>query len=176
MYRSTATSKLRDCEPELRAAGITRLSIFGSVVCGDASPESDVDLMAEFDPARQFSLLDLVGLENRISDILGARVELTSEKAVKERIREHVQHEAVLIDTKVLVRILAEDDTRQLARVRQFLDRSRTARQIVWISSVVLCEAGCVLASMKNARAASGGAPLFRTMQGGLAQPTGKFG
>lgn len=96
MDRSTVVAKLREYEPELRAAGIMRLSLFGSVARGDASAESDVDLMAEFDPARQFSLLDLVGLENRIADILEARVELTSEKALKERIREHVKREAVL--------------------------------------------------------------------------------
>ena len=57
-------TKLREFEPELKAAGITRLSLFGSVARGDSSSESDVDLMAEFDPARQFSLLDLVHLEN----------------------------------------------------------------------------------------------------------------
>jgi predicted nucleotidyltransferase len=96
MDRLTVVAKLREYEPELRAAGIMRLSLFGSVARGDASAESDVDLIAEFDPARQFSLLDLVGLENRIADILGARVELTPEKALKEPIRERVKREAVL--------------------------------------------------------------------------------
>jgi predicted nucleotidyltransferase len=96
MDRSTIVAKLREYEPELRAAGIMRLSVFGSVARGEMSAESDVDLMAEFDPARQFSLLDLVGLENRIADIIGTRVELTSQNALKERIRERVKREAVL--------------------------------------------------------------------------------
>ncbi len=96
MDKSTVVSKLREYEPELKAAGIVRLSLFGSVARGDATSESDVDLMAEFDPARQFSLLDLVGLENRIADILGVRVELTSEKGMKERVRQRVEREAIL--------------------------------------------------------------------------------
>ena len=63
---------------------------------GDASSESDVDLMAEFDPAKQFSLLDMVGLENRLADILGVQVDLTPARALRERIRERVTQEAVV--------------------------------------------------------------------------------
>jgi len=73
-----------------------RLSLFGSVARGDETSESDVDLMAEFDPAKQFSLLDVVSLENRLADILGVRVELTPARALKDRIRERVVGEAVL--------------------------------------------------------------------------------
>ena len=96
MDKSTVLAKLCEYEPELKAAGIMRLSLFGSVARGDASSESDVDLMAEFDPAKQFSLLEMVGLENRLSDILGARVELTPARALKDRVRERVTREAVL--------------------------------------------------------------------------------
>lgn len=80
----------------MKAAGITRLSLFGSVARGDASSESDVDLMADFDPTRQLSLLEMVGLENRLTDILGVRVELTPARALKDRIRERVTRESVL--------------------------------------------------------------------------------
>jgi predicted nucleotidyltransferase len=96
MDKSTVLARLREHEPELKAAGIIRLSLFGSVARGEASAESDVDLMAEFDPAKQFSLLEMVGLENRLTDILGARVELTPARALKGRIRERVTREAVL--------------------------------------------------------------------------------
>lgn len=95
MDRSTVIAKLREYEPELKAAGIIRLSLFGSVARGDSSSESDVDLMAEFDPAKQFSLLDMVGLENRLADILGVQVDLTPARALKDRIRERVTREAV---------------------------------------------------------------------------------
>ena len=96
MDRSIIVAKLRACETELKSAGIIRLSLFGSVARGDASPQSDVDLMAEFDPHKQFSLLDMVRLENRLADILGAPVDLTPARAMKNRIRERAAREAVL--------------------------------------------------------------------------------
>lgn len=95
MDKSTVIAKLREYEPELKADGIMRLSLFGSVARGDESSESDVDLMAEFDPTRQFSLLDMVRMENRLADILGVRVDLTPARALKDHVRERATREAV---------------------------------------------------------------------------------
>lgn len=47
---------LRAHEAELRAAGVKRLSLFGSVARGDAGPDSDVDLVAELDRAARASV------------------------------------------------------------------------------------------------------------------------
>lgn len=96
MDRTTVLATLRRYETELKAAGIVRLSLFGSTARGEASPESDVDLMAEFDSGRQFSLLDMVHLENRLTDILGIRVDLTPARAMKDRVRERAVREAVV--------------------------------------------------------------------------------
>ena len=51
MDKSTIIAKLREHEVELKDAGIVRLSLFGSVARGEATPESDVDLMGDFDHA-----------------------------------------------------------------------------------------------------------------------------
>lgn len=96
MDSATVIAKLREYEPELKAAGIVGLSVFGSVARGEASSDSDVDLMAEFDSSKQFSLLDMVRLENRLAEILGVRVDLTAARALKDRIRERATREAVL--------------------------------------------------------------------------------
>ena len=96
LYAAIAKAFVNETEPELKAAGIVRLSLFGSVARGDASSESDVDLMAEFDASKQFSLLDMVGLENRLADIIGVRVDLVPARALKDRIRERATREAVL--------------------------------------------------------------------------------
>ena len=96
MNREQVITKLREHEPELKAAGVVRLCLFGSVARGDASAQSDVDLMAEFDSAREFSLLDRVRLENRLADILGAKVDLAPAKTLKDGIRERAIREAVL--------------------------------------------------------------------------------
>jgi len=53
-------------------------------------------LIAEFDASRQFSLLDMVGLENRLADILGVPVDLAPAKSLREGSRERATREAVL--------------------------------------------------------------------------------
>ncbi len=96
MDKAAVIAKLREHEPELKAAGILRLSLFGSVARGDSSSESDVDLMADFDTSKEFSLLDMVRLENRLAEIVGVRVDLTPARALKDGIRERARREAVL--------------------------------------------------------------------------------
>jgi predicted nucleotidyltransferase len=96
MDRERVVQTLRSHEPELRAAGIVHLRVFGSVARGEASPCSDIDLMADLDGSKKFSLLDMSGLENRLSDILQVRVDLTLSKSVREPIRQSAEREAVL--------------------------------------------------------------------------------
>jgi len=71
MDRDQVIAKLREHEAELKSAGITRLALFGSVARGDANAQSDVDLMAEFDVTKEYSLLDRVRIERRLAAILG---------------------------------------------------------------------------------------------------------
>jgi predicted nucleotidyltransferase len=67
--------------------------VFGSVARGDASSESDIDLLVEFEPGR--SLLDLVGLELDLRDLLGLHVDVATVASLKDRIRPRVLAEAV---------------------------------------------------------------------------------
>lgn len=96
MDRQSVIAKLRQHEPELRAAGVMHLSLFGSVARGDQSWQSDVDLMAEFDPGREYSLLDRVRLERRLAEILGAPVDLAPVRTLKDEVRERATSEALL--------------------------------------------------------------------------------
>jgi predicted nucleotidyltransferase len=96
MDKHQVLSKLRQHESELKAAGVVHLSLFGSVARDEATTSSDVDLMAEFDGRRKLSLLDMVGLENRLSDLLQVKVDLTPAKTMKERVRKTADKEAVI--------------------------------------------------------------------------------
>lgn len=87
---------LRAHEPELRAAGIRRLSLFGSVARGDASPDSDVDLAVELDPAARIDLIRLVALERQIGDLLGCKVDLLPEPVEKLRLRNNIERDRKL--------------------------------------------------------------------------------
>jgi len=53
MNRGQVIATLRAHEPELKAAGVVRLSLFGSTARGDRRPDSDIDLLAAFDETRR---------------------------------------------------------------------------------------------------------------------------
>ena len=91
MDKATVIEKLRAHESELKAAGIVHLRLFGSVARGEADEKSDVDLMADFDESKRLTILNLVGLQNRLTDVLGVRVDL----AEAVRLREHVRGDAI---------------------------------------------------------------------------------
>ena len=95
MDRQHVITTLRVHESELRAAGILRLSLFGSTARGDERPDSDIDLLAAFDDTRRISLLDLVGMQEQISRMLGRTVELVEEGTLKPRAQRNVEAEAV---------------------------------------------------------------------------------
>ncbi len=84
---------LREHEAELRNAGIRRLALFGSVARGDADADSDVDLVAEFDPAASMDLIRLVGLERQIGETLGRTVEILAEPVENPRLRANVERD-----------------------------------------------------------------------------------
>jgi len=96
MDRGAVIQTLRLHAPELKAAGIVHLRLFGSVARGDSSVHSDVDLMADFDSGRRFSILAMVHLENHLSDLLGVKVDLTPANTMKETVRARAGREAIL--------------------------------------------------------------------------------
>jgi hypothetical protein len=76
MNRDAVIAALCVHEPELKAAGVVRLSLFGSTSRDAACPGSDIDLLAAFDEARPLSLLDVIRIENQLADLLGQPVDL----------------------------------------------------------------------------------------------------
>ena len=90
-------AKLREHELELKASGIARLSLFGSVARGDSGPESDVDLMAEFDLGTKLTLFSLSGVRLRISDILGVPVDLAERRMLKDEVKTRAEREAIVV-------------------------------------------------------------------------------
>jgi uncharacterized protein len=95
MNREHVIATLRQHEPELKAAGIVHLRLHGSVARAE-SHTSDIDLIADFDPAKHLSLLDMVGLENRLSDLLGAPVDLSLTHMLKSQVAQRAARDAIL--------------------------------------------------------------------------------
>jgi len=91
--RAEATERLVASERELRALGVQRLALFGSILRDEARADSDVDLLVQFLPGtktfdRFLAVLDL--LEAR----LGRRVELVTTEALSPFIGPRILAEA----------------------------------------------------------------------------------
>jgi predicted nucleotidyltransferase len=74
--RKRLVARLQRERTRLRARGILGLSLFGSMARNEATRESDIDLLAELDPAAKLTLLDLIGVEQDLEKLLGRPVDL----------------------------------------------------------------------------------------------------
>ena len=95
MTATDVITTLRAHGPALRAAGIRSLYLFGSVARGEARPDSDIDLLAEFDPSAKIDLIRLVGLERELGNLLGRSVQILPEPISKPRLRAEVERDRV---------------------------------------------------------------------------------
>jgi len=78
-----------------RRHGVRKLSLFGSVLKGTARPDSDIDLLVEFEPEARPTLLDLAAMEEELARMLGGqRVDLRTPTELSRYFREAVLREA----------------------------------------------------------------------------------
>jgi predicted nucleotidyltransferase len=78
-----------------RQNDVARVSIFGSTVRGEATEQSDIDLLVEF--SRRKSLLALVALERKLSLALGRQIDLLTEAAISPYLRDTILREQQVI-------------------------------------------------------------------------------
>ena len=73
---------------------IRRLSLFGSVLRDDFGPDSDVDVLVEFEPGARVGLMRLAGMEIELGDLLGHKVDLNTPGFLSRYFRDQVLAEA----------------------------------------------------------------------------------
>ena len=83
MTRDEVLAKLRELKPWLQSQGIGRVRLFGSHARDEARPDSDIDLIVEL--TRPMGL-DFFRIEDELGEKLGARVEMSTEDALRNRI------------------------------------------------------------------------------------------
>ena len=78
-----------------RRYGIRELALFGSVLREDFRPDSDVDVLVEFDPEAHYGLFALAAMQSELEEILGRRVDLIEKSAI-ERSRNYIRRKEIL--------------------------------------------------------------------------------
>ena len=74
---------------------IRELALFGSALRSDFRPDSDVDMLVEFEPGQEPGLMELVAMENELSEILGRKADMVERQAV-ERSENYIRRRYVL--------------------------------------------------------------------------------
>ena len=78
-----------------RSWQVSELALFGSVVREDFGPDSDVDVLIQFQPQARHTLLDMARMEEELRQIFGRDVDLVERSAI-EQSRNQIRREAIL--------------------------------------------------------------------------------
>jgi predicted nucleotidyltransferase len=86
--------KLADHRQELKDRGVVSLAVFGSIARNESTPQSDVDLLVEFD--RDVGLFHLFEIQHRLEEIIGVpKVDLIQKSAIHPALQKQIFSEAV---------------------------------------------------------------------------------
>ena len=76
--------------------GIRRVALFGSMLTGRARPDSDIDLLVEFETGRSPGLIGIAALEAELSGLIGGRrVDLRTPQDLSDHFRDEVMRSAL---------------------------------------------------------------------------------
>jgi uncharacterized protein len=95
LERERVLRALREHEADLRALGVARLWLFGSLARGDPGRRSDVDVLISVPPAQDFSLLDLAGVRVELCELLGRDTDVVIREDVQPRFWETIRDDLV---------------------------------------------------------------------------------
>jgi uncharacterized protein len=95
MTKDAVIAILRAHEAPLRRQGVMSAALFGSAARGEATSDSDLDIMVEIDPAAQVDLYDYVGITQYIADLFSVPVDVADRAMLIEPVRRTAEKDAV---------------------------------------------------------------------------------
>lgn len=95
---TTATLNLQSIEPALKESNIEFAGLFGSYAKKSATKKSDVDILIK--SKKTLSLLELIGLEMKLSRILRKKVDLVTERSIEPILKKEILNNLVKIYEK----------------------------------------------------------------------------
>jgi predicted nucleotidyltransferase len=87
MNCSEALETLRRSGFDLRARGVRRAAVFGSLARGDGRPDSDIDILVEIDPDAHLTVFDYVDLKDYIGSLFDGPVDVVNRDGLKPYVR-----------------------------------------------------------------------------------------
>jgi predicted nucleotidyltransferase len=88
-------STLREIAPAIKAEGVTKLAIFGSRARGDASPDSDLDVLVDTTARHETPPFDQFKVMHLIEDAVGIPTQVSMRELLKPRIAERIADDLI---------------------------------------------------------------------------------
>lgn len=95
MTRNEVVASLMQTKPALAERGVQHIAIYGSRARGDNTPQSEIDLLVDVAPESRFSLLDLIGIEHLVGDMLGIRAHANTKDGLEARFARRIARDVV---------------------------------------------------------------------------------
>jgi len=97
MERQAAIESLGRHAADLRDRGVVHLSVFGSTARGEASPESDIDLLVDINAEYRLTLVKLAQLRTFLNGILDAEADITIREGIKPLLRDSIVEDGIRV-------------------------------------------------------------------------------
>ncbi len=131
MKRDEALTILAAHREELAAFGLRRLAVFGSVARDEAGPDSDVDVLVEFEGEPTFKRY--ATLYDRLEEMLPCPVDLVTADAARPSMREGVEEDANEVqDYRSSLDVRDEYDSKEEGATHTWNDTSKKSKSRIW--------------------------------------------
>ena len=97
MTTAEKITALKSLAAVLAQRGVTGLSVFGSQVTGHARPDSDIDVIVDYDPDSHFSLLDLVAVGRLIEERIGIKADVMTRPGLHPILKDEIESNAIRV-------------------------------------------------------------------------------
>src|ERR1700730_14086689 len=95
MDRQDILARLRENEAVLKARGVSHVALFGSRARGDNRPDSDIDILVEFDPVARITVFNYAGLKRYIAELFDGPVDVVNRDGLKTYVRPAATTDAI---------------------------------------------------------------------------------
>ena len=95
MDKNAVLKCLRHYQKELQQRGILHAAVFGSVARGEATEDSDLDILIEIDPNLSIDIYAYAGLKRFVAELFPIPTDVVNRTALKERLRPEAEQDAV---------------------------------------------------------------------------------